>query len=172
MTDPATAPGNPYAATTLEMSPSLPRLHGPVPRWLRPLLALMVLFLVGGTLAAWVDVESILVSGPMLFLIGVFLTVSARRRRDMPVRLVAGGSLAFPVFCVLLINLCGWGPSEAQQPISVLCLAFSLLMLLLIGRAMRRLRPLAAAGGIGDVFPLPSSESEHAPTTDGSTTAF
>ena len=172
MADPVTASGNPYAATTLEMSPDLPRFQRPVPRWLRPLLTLLVLFLAVGTLDAWVDVESILVSGPMLFLVGIFLAISARRRREMPLGLVACGSLAFPLFCVLLINLCGWGPSEAQQPISVLCLAYSPLMLLLIGRALRRLPPLAAGEGMDDGFPLPPSEPEHAVTTDGSATTF
>jgi hypothetical protein len=172
VTDPATASGNPYAATTLEMSPAPPRFSEPAPRWLRPLLTLMVLFLAVGTIAAWVHVESILVSGPILFLVGVFLAVWTRRQRNIPIRMVACGALAFPVFCVLLINFYGWGPRDAQRPISVLCLAFSLLMPLLIRRALRRLPSRASEGGLGDAFPLPSSESEHSVTADGSTATF
>jgi hypothetical protein len=73
------------------MSPAPPGYSDSLPGWLRPLLALMILFLTVGTRAAWVGVESILVSGPILFVLGVF------SQRLLPRAATGGMDDAFPI---------------------------------------------------------------------------
>lgn len=92
--------------------------------------ALTIAQVLGIVIAACVaseEIETILASGPLLSMSGLWIAWLAYRRRA-PVAF-AFGLLppTFAWFCFLLIFTNDWGPSEARQPIAALAglLAFS-----------------------------------------------
>lgn len=85
-----------------------------------------VLGLIAGTAAAFGEIESILVSGPLVSILGLVITfVSARSRNLLGV--IFG--ISAPLFAGLvfaLINIREWGPGDAQKPVSRLILVYVL----------------------------------------------
>lgn len=147
---------NPYAVTTLEMSTaSLASPEGAVTRRFRWVVAVTLTFLVVGTLAACYEIFTIVYSGPVLFGVGLMLAVLTRSGRQPGFRFLTWSCLAFPIFCLALINVFSWGPGQAQLPISILSSLFSLSMFVFSLVALHRSRivPPAEDGFFDPISP-------------------
>ncbi len=76
-------------------------------------------------IAAMVEIESIVGSGPIMSLVGIWIAFLSYRR-DRPIGLFYG--LAVPtvsVFCFIVINGMDWGPSDAHVPVSAFLVLFA-----------------------------------------------
>jgi hypothetical protein len=97
----------------------------------RLLLWFQMLAMIGVTIAAFADVESILVGLPLLALTGAILAVLAHRERTrgdpLPRIRTAGifGSV-LGLLCVVLVNAFGWSPERAQEPLPIVILVFAI----------------------------------------------
>jgi hypothetical protein len=61
-------------------------------------------------------VESVLVTGPLIALIGAAMLGMAVHRRDWARLGLGAGHLAVCVLLIALVNLRGWSPDEAELP--------------------------------------------------------
>ena len=89
-------------------------------------------------LILFVDVESVLITGPVIFILGLSLAILGRRARYawlVPVGLSHAGICCLFVF---LVNHLHWGPSRAQHPFAVMGAFHVLLTLWPTLRAYRR----------------------------------
>ena len=71
-------------------------------------------------LAATVEIESIVFSGPILSLTGLVLAAVRRRDANMARRLFGLSALPVSVACFLLIVFLKWSPKNAEQPITTI----------------------------------------------------
>ncbi|MEZ6061558.1 MAG: hypothetical protein R3C19_14525 [Planctomycetaceae bacterium] len=109
---------NPYLAPE--------RLHEPAPlpkqfyarKVFLILVGVMLLTIVGGTIAAHIDIESIIVSGAIVSLLGISIAVLAMRVRRWTGVMFGLSGPAITLFCFLLINIQEWSPGDAQVPVS------------------------------------------------------
>ena len=81
---------------------------------------------VGSLLVMFVDVESVIVSGSLLFLQAVLLAILASRSRTPGFFRLACMHAGFCVLLVALVNIFRWSPSDAEVPFSVLTPLFGL----------------------------------------------
>ena len=89
------------------------------------LLIVYTLGILIAAIAAMVEIESIVGSGPIMSLVGIWIAFLSYRR-DRPIGLFYG--LAVPtvsVFCFIVINLMEWGPSDAHVPVSAFLVLFA-----------------------------------------------
>ena len=121
---------NPYAA---------PRAFAPPPRRPRTgrearllwsvLCCAQMAFTIIAIVAAFVNIESITVSGPLLSLLGCGIALAAGLGGGSGFQRIAAtlfglSAPAISFFCLMLILLMDWGPSRAQQPVSVIALLY------------------------------------------------
>jgi hypothetical protein len=100
--------------------------------WAAQMLAAVVLLFAGFS-----DVESIIVTGPALSIIGLALAAVTRRLNSW--ESIAFG-LSGPMICAFgatLIVVNRWGPSAAQQPICALAAIYAIAVTPLAGLALR-----------------------------------
>ena len=140
---------NPYRAP--EVPFEVVREHAPRGAyfWVRSFIIMQMLVAVVGTAAAFVDVETIVITGPILSIFGVFgIIACARKRYNFGVWIGASG----PAICLaifLIIQLFSWGPSEAQEPVPPIG-AFYMAILCAMGLvALRETLSLQASKGNG-----------------------
>jgi hypothetical protein len=85
--------------------------------WVRSFIMMQMLIAVMGTAAAFVDVHTIVATGPILSIFGIAGAIACvRKRYNFGVWIGASG----PAICLaifLIIQLFNWGPSEAQEPV-------------------------------------------------------
>ena len=83
------------------------------------------------TLIGWVmiliDAKSVLVSGPLLMLIGLAMLVGGFRRRQALIWTIGAAHCAVCVLFIALVNLLHWGPRPAQTPFAIMGAAYNLL---------------------------------------------
>lgn len=128
---------NPYAVTTLEMSPYTVTVDV-LPKWFRLFLHFLMAFFVIGTVVAIIEIESIVATGPILFTIGLFLAFLTRKERK-ELRFLTVGCLTLPVCCVLAINVFSLGPNDAWAPFNAAYVLFTLGMVLNTIRVLRKM---------------------------------
>lgn len=75
---------------------------------------------------AVLEIESILVSGPLLSLVGLTIAAICFQRRLLTGLLFGCSVPTISVICFAIINVMAWGPNAAQTPISMLLVAFAL----------------------------------------------
>ena len=135
---------NPYAVTTEFTSPAAYYQWGyPELFRRRSYLALLggilATDIVGSAAAVW-EVQTILASGPILLSLGVIHLIVTRGGRGPGLAWIGLASVVYPLFCFAVINLFGWGPKEAQQPISWMCVVFTVSVILGVLVTIRRSR--------------------------------
>lgn len=69
--------------------------------------------------------ESIVGSGPALFLIGLMVALIALRHRHVPGIVVGGSAIVLCAFVFFLINFNGWGPARGDRPITLIGYAYT-----------------------------------------------
>ncbi len=84
------------------------------------LVGVKILTIVGGAIAAIVDIESIVFSGPVISLLGLPIAFLAYRVRHWRGVWFGLSGPAITLFCFALINIQNWGPGDAQGPVSVI----------------------------------------------------
>ncbi len=124
---------NPYAPTNLSSDSAsyvLPR--PPLNIWWWGSLSLLTAALMIGSIiaacAAFMDVESIIASGPILFVLALLQAFISFFRR-VPALAISGMAVAlFAIGCFIAIYQNKWSPSDAQKPISIAIGIFTLLL--------------------------------------------
>ena len=88
--------------------------------WVRLWISLQMLVAVVGTFAAFIDVHTIVATGPILSMIGISGTIACVRKRYGfgAVTGVSAPIISLAIF--LIIQLFSWGPTEAQEPVPLI----------------------------------------------------
>jgi hypothetical protein len=125
---------NPYAPpTTAPVLRELESLHRRSD-WLNGLLLLHGLVILVAIAAQAFDIESILVSGPILALVGFVIALFAFRQRDIAATQLGVSAIAFALLIVILINYYHmilinyfeWGPRSAEGPVRILSCIYAI----------------------------------------------
>lgn len=130
---------NPYASPRAFSAP--PRPAHPVRRAWTVLCSVQMALIGVGIIAAFVEIETILASGPLLSTTGCGLALAAAFSRGLGSRrsAVIKFGLSTPgisLFCLALIYALNWGPGQAQAPVSLIALLYGLLTLALCWRVL------------------------------------
>ena len=92
--------------------------------WLKSCVGLQMLIVVVGVGLSARQIETILGSGPVLFLVG-FITAFLSYRRRFPLGIILGTSgPLFALFIFALINILDWGPDDAKQPVPLIAVVY------------------------------------------------
>jgi serine/threonine protein kinase len=128
---------------TLPIPPHLNRIQKTPAQRNLELLKVFILVQLFTTIAAVVatiiTVETILLSGTVLFLIGVATTVFGILGKLIRGMFFGLSAIVIPLLCLALITINNWGLREAQEPISILIFYYGVLLAL----------PLAIASLVG-----------------------
>ncbi|MEQ9410271.1 MAG: hypothetical protein RIK87_21220 [Fuerstiella sp.] len=121
---------NPYRAPKVAAEPSRPRF-GPrdASSWLRLGAVLQAIATVAAVVAAFVDIESIVFSGPVASVIGWFVAINGLKCRRPAATAFGLSATAMTIVTFLLINFMGWSPSDAQGPLPPLIVWYALIAL-------------------------------------------
>lgn len=116
---------NPYRAPEVPFEV----VREPAPRggffWVRLWISLQMLTAVVGTASAFIDVETIVATGPILSIVGIFGTIACVRRRFHFGTLISASAPAISVAIFLIISLLNWSPGDAQEPVPLMGAAYT-----------------------------------------------
>lgn len=101
-------------------------------RWLTVMSWLSIVTLVAGTVAIFVEVESVLVSGLALAIIGTIMLIAGVARRQVMLWGPGALHLGICTLFVALVNGLHWGPRVAAKPFAVMSTAYTLGMTALL----------------------------------------
>jgi hypothetical protein len=90
-------------------------------------ILLLITIVVTAVLAVY-DIESIVVTGGICTVGGIVLQ-AANRNQIQAYKVMAMATIIFCIFCFLLIVILGWGPGDAQFPISALGVLYTVCLL-------------------------------------------
>lgn len=111
---------NPYRAPEVPFEV----IRESVPRgayfWVRLWIVLQMLVAVVGSAAAFVNVESIVATGPILSVIGIFGTIACVRKRYYFGALIGASGPVISVAIFLTIFKFNWSPTAAQEPVPLM----------------------------------------------------
>lgn len=102
-------------------------IHRTGRRWAVVLWAAQALVTIAAVLAAVVEIESILGTGPVTSLLGLALALVARPLRSWPVFFYGISAPLVWAICALLIAVFDWRPGEAHAPIATILAIYALL---------------------------------------------
>ncbi|MCA9051828.1 MAG: hypothetical protein KDA89_23985, partial [Planctomycetaceae bacterium] len=110
---------NPYRAPGLIEDPkSAPAESGRnVLTWTRAMILLQSASILICLPIAWIEIESILVSGPVVSLSGFVSAFFSRRCGNRAGWWFGLSGFGITVSCFLLINIYQWGPADARVPV-------------------------------------------------------
>lgn len=112
---------NPYRAPEVFSEPLRETEHR-LSGWLRPSAALMCLTIGVGQVAAFVDIESIIFTGPAVSIIGLLVATAGHSSDIRPAVWLGLSGPAITALTALVINVMSWSPGEAQGPLpGLLC---------------------------------------------------
>ena len=80
-----------------------------------------------GVVVAAMEIESIIVSGPVLSLLGLAIALNWRRSRSLATLAYGLSPSLLSLLVFALINIMEWGPREATTPVMMLLLAYEIL---------------------------------------------
>lgn len=117
---------NPYAAPHLPLE--RPRRPAPSGRGLLiPILSsLQTLTLVVGIGWMFFNIETIMGSGPIYCVFGLLVIIAAFFQWSPMAILFGGQAIGYSLFIFLLIYLLDWGPAEADLPVKIMTIAYTL----------------------------------------------
>jgi hypothetical protein len=125
--------------------------------WVRAFIMMQMLVAVVGTAAAFVDVHTIMATGPVLSIVGIFGTIACVRNRYYFGAVIAASGSIISLAIFLIIQLLNWGPAEAQEPvplIAALYMAIICIMGLVVLRetiSLQANEQIQAKKGIGEM---------------------
>jgi hypothetical protein len=107
-------------------------------------LSLLLLGIGGAVIAATIEIESIVATGPVFSLIGLSLSIAWIFYRRVPALPLIGMSLPILSLIVFaLINLLEWSPDEASRPVSTTLLVYQAVV---VAIGLNTLRSILADG--------------------------
>jgi hypothetical protein len=95
-------------------------------------------------LLIWLEVETVLVTAPILTVVGLLLVIAAAMHRHLLGILAGASHIAVCMLCVALVNTCHWGPRESTEPFLAIGGVYLLLSAVLSWRALQT-RPVPRA---------------------------
>ncbi|PHQ36346.1 hypothetical protein [Rhodopirellula bahusiensis] len=111
---------NPYAPTVTTPEAYATGPTQPSSKTLRVLLLLHLVLVAGGVAGAEYDIESIMISGGLLAVFGIVLSIIAHRSGNLIAMLLGLSSIIFVIAILVLINVMQWDPREADRPVCIL----------------------------------------------------
>ncbi len=131
---------NPYSPPRTQSEQAISEVRV-ASNWPRRLLFLQLLVVTFGFLAAYfVGIESITVTGAVLTLVGLLLSVSSWRGKNLCSLVCGVSGAAFSVCIFGLIYHNAWSPSQARTPVLILACVYVSWFLLWAGWSIYRSR--------------------------------
>jgi hypothetical protein len=90
------------------------------------LCAIQILGIVGAVIAAAIDIESIVGSGVIFSLLGLFVAAGSGTSRSRSMLVFGLSAVAISLFLLVLINVMEWGQAEAAFPVTLILLGYEL----------------------------------------------
>jgi len=128
---------NPYAPPQVASESVLLPKPSPDRRRIRRWAIVECLVIAGALAAQAIDIESIIISGPVFGLVGLGVAIMGRRSRHVPALMFGGSAFAFAIFIFVLINLADWGPREATRPVMILSWIYTVAVTPVAWRCLR-----------------------------------
>ena len=123
---------------------------GPLPLAMAGLLVMQLLGICGAVLAATIEIVSIVGSGPIFSILGLVVAECGRRSGSRALIWLGTSALVLALSLFGLINLAGWGPKEARDPVSLILLVYEGVIvpigLIILWRAFVPRRSMSEAG--------------------------
>lgn len=131
---------NPYLPPRTQSEQAISEVHA-ASHWPRRFLFLQLLVVMLGILVAYfINIESIIVTGLVLVLVGLLLSIFSWLDKDLCFLACGVSGVAFSVFIFGLIYHNAWSPSEARRPVLILACVYVIGFLLLAGWTIYRRR--------------------------------
>ncbi len=131
---------NPYLPPRTQSEQAISEVRA-ASNWPRRFLFLQLLVVTLGFLAAYfINIQAIIVTGLVLVLVGLLLSVFSWRDKDMCCLACGVSGVAFSVFIFGLIYHNAWSPSEARRPVLILACVYVIGFLLWAGWTIYRRR--------------------------------
>ena len=131
---------NPYLPPRTQSEQAISEVHA-ASHWPRRFLFLQLLVVMLGILVAYfINIESIIVTGLVLVLVGLLLSIFSWLDKDLCSLACGVSGVAFSVFIFGLIYHNAWSPSEARRPVLILACVYVIGFLLLAGWTIYRRR--------------------------------
>ena len=111
---------NPYRAPDVPFEVVRERAPRGAYFWVRAFIMIQMLVAVVGTAAAFVDVHTIVATGPILSMIGSSGAIACVRKRYGFGAVIGVSAPIISLAIFLIIQLFGWGPAEAQEPVPLI----------------------------------------------------
>lgn len=92
--------------------------------WPKLWICAQMLVVVVGLGLSYVEIHSIVGTGPVLAVVGIVVTVLAYRMRSRWGMTLGVSGPVFSLFIFLLINILEWGPDAAEIPVPILGTAY------------------------------------------------
>jgi K+-sensing histidine kinase KdpD len=124
--------------------------------WVRAFIMMQMLVVVVGTAAAFVDVHTIMATGPILSIVGILGTIACVRNRYYFGAMIAASGSIFSLAIFLIIQLLNWGPAEAQEPVPLMGAVYMAILCVMGLVALRetvslQAKQIQAKRGIGEM---------------------
>ena len=131
---------NPYLPPRTQSEQAISEVRA-ASHWPRRFLFLQLLVVMLGILVAYfINIESIIVTGLVLVLVGLLLSIFSWLDKDLCSLACGVSGVAFSVFIFGLIYHNAWSPSEARRPVLILACVYVIGFLLLAGWTIYRRR--------------------------------
>lgn len=131
---------NPYLPPRTQSEQAISEVRA-ASHWPRRFLFLQLLVVMLGILVAYfINIESIIVTGLVLVLVGLLLSIFSWLDKDLCFLACGVSGVAFSVFIFGLIYHNAWSPSEARRPVLILACVYVIGFLLLAGWTIYRRR--------------------------------
>lgn len=131
---------NPYLPPRTQSEQAISEVRA-ASHWPRRFLFLQLLVVTLGILVAYfINIESIIVTGLVLVLVGLLLSIFSWLDKDLCSLACGVSGVAFSVFIFGSIYHNAWSPSEARRPVLILACVYVIGFLLLAGWTIYRRR--------------------------------
>jgi hypothetical protein len=142
-----------------------PTKHPRRRRWSIVAQAAMVLsaldVLVGWVLITLVDAETVIVTAPVLFVLGLILLVASRPLKLLLVAILGLAHCSICLLFTMLVNVLNWSPNEATMPFTIMTGLYLIAVVLPVTAVammqLRRMTPAALAMEVAPGGDLPAT---------------
>jgi hypothetical protein len=93
------------------------------------LCGLQILGVSGAVIAAAINIESIVVTGPVFSVLGVLVALGSRASRSVFNAIFGLSAIAMSLSCLIWIAALSWSPGDAQKPVTTALICYETLLL-------------------------------------------